>query len=322
MLILNYDIDLIYCIIEMPVMKKSINPVFTRRKFIASSAVLSGSAIMIMKPALARVFVSSQKQYTVQNIIDLILKEGHLSPIPNTVDTLKSGSADMIVTGIVTTMFATVDTIKQAIKLNANFIIAHEPTFYNHTDDPDWVKDNSVVKQKQALLKEHNITVWRFHDYIHSLQPDAVEYGTLKKLKWLPYLKPDSPTLTIPAVTLQQLVQHLKLSLGIAHLRIIGNLNQTCERLTYLPGAPGGKMQVKFAESDKPDVLIVGELSEWETAEYVRDARLMGSKMALIILGHTMSEQAGMEYFAEWLRPKLSGVNITYIKTNDAFTWL
>jgi hypothetical protein len=109
------------------------------------------------------------------------MKEGNLSPIPNTVDTIKSGSADHVVTGIVTTMFTTVDTIKQAVKLNANFIIAHEPTFYNHTDNIDWVKDNSVVKQKQALLKKHNITVWRFHDYIHSLKPDLISYGAAKK---------------------------------------------------------------------------------------------------------------------------------------------
>jgi putative NIF3 family GTP cyclohydrolase 1 type 2 len=302
-------------------MKKSTT--ITRRKFITASALSAGGlALMSMEPAFAQGLSLEQKKYTVQQVIDLIMKEGHLSPIPNTVDTLKSGSADIVVTGIVTTMFATVDVIKQAIKLNANFIIAHEPTFYNHTDNPDWVKDNSVVKQKQALLKEHNITVWRFHDYIHSLIPDAIEYGTLKKLNWLPYVKPDSPTLTIPVVTLERMVQHLKTSLGIAHLRIIGDLKQSCSRVTFLPGAPGGKMQVEFAESDKPDVLIVGELSEWETAEYIRDARLMGSKIALIILGHTMSEQAGMEYFAEWLRPKLRDVRINFVRTTDAFTWL
>jgi putative NIF3 family GTP cyclohydrolase 1 type 2 len=302
-------------------MKKPVSNSITRRKFISTSAISAGGlALTYITPTFAGSILTAQ--YTVQQVIDLIMKEGKLSPIPNTVDTLKSGSADNIVTGIVTTMFATIDVIKQAIKLNANFIIAHEPTFYNHTDNPDFVKGNSVVKQKQALLKEHNITVWRFHDYIHSLKPDAIEYGTLKKLNWLPYVKPDSPTLTIPAVTLERLVHHLKTSLGIAHLRIIGDLKQNCTRVTYLPGAPGGKMQMEFAETDKPDVLIVGELSEWETAEYIRDARLMGSKIALIILGHTMSEQMGMEYFAEWLRPKLSGVNISFVRTSDAFTWL
>jgi putative NIF3 family GTP cyclohydrolase 1 type 2 len=295
----------------------------TRRKFITNSAISAGGlALIAMKPALAHGLLTAPKQYTVQQVIDLILKEGNLSPIPDTVDTLKSGDANMIVTGIVTTMFATVDVIKQTAKLGANFIIAHEPTFYNHRDDPNWVKDNDIVKQKQALLKKHNITVWRFHDYIHSLKPDAVDYGNMKKLNWLPYFKSDSPTLTIPQTNLRALVQHIKTSLGIAHVRVIGDLKQTCSRITYLPGAPGGKMQVSFAETDKPDVLIVGELSEWETAEYIRDARLLASKISLIILGHNMSEDPGMEYFVDWLQPKLIGVKITHIKSGDPFVWM
>lgn len=295
----------------------------TRRKFIAASAISAGSiALLSMKPALANPLSSAQKKYTVKAVIELILKEGNLSPIPNTVDNLKSGDENMMVTGIVTTMFATVDVIKQSAKLGANFIIAHEPTFYNHIDDPNWVKDNAVVKQKQALLKKYGITVWRFHDYIHSLKPDAVEYGTMKKLNWLKYFKSDSPTLTIPQTNLGALVQHLKISLGITHLRIIGDLNQLCSRITYLPGAPGGKMQVDFAERDKPDVLIVGELSEWETAEYIRDSRLLGSKISLIILGHNFSEDPGMDYFVHWLQPKLSNIKVTHLKSGDPFMWL
>lgn len=302
---------------------KPANNTLSRRKFIAASAISAGGlALLSVNPAIANGLLSTQKQYTVQQVIDLIMKEGNLSPIPGTVDTLKSGSADITVTGIITTMFATVDVIKQAVKLNANFIIAHEPTFYNHTDNPDWVKDNSIVKQKQALLKKHNITVWRFHDYIHSLKPDAISYGAVKKLNWLPYFKTGETTMTIPAVTLQQLVQHFKTSLGITHLRIIGDPQQKCSRVTLLPGAWGGQRQVGFAESEKPDVLIVGELSEWETAEYIRDARLMGSNMALMILGHAVSEEPGMEYFVDWLQPKLTGVKVTHIKSGDPFTWM
>jgi putative NIF3 family GTP cyclohydrolase 1 type 2 len=303
-------------------MKKPASSIFTRRKFISTTAISAGGLVLLSNPVLASGVLSAQKQYTVQQVIDLIMKEGNLSPIPNTVDTLKSGVASQVVTGIVTTMFATVAVIEQAAKLDANFIIAHEPTFYNHTDNPEWVKDNATVKQKQALLKKHNITVWRFHDYCHSLNPDAVEYGVIKKLKWIPYFKAGSPTLTIPPVSLQQLVQHLKTSLGIAHLRVIGDLKQNCSRITLLPGAPGGKMQVGFAVSDKPDVLICGEVSEWETAEYIRDAHLLGANISLIILGHALSEEPGMEYFVDWLQPKLTGVKVTHIKSGDPFTWL
>ena len=166
------------------------------------------------------------------------------------------------------------------------------------------------------------MVIWRFHDYCHSLRPDAVSYGVAKKAGWLPYYKTGQIMLTIPAVSLQQLVQHLKTSLGIDHLRVIGNLQQRCERVALLPGAWGGQRQVSAAETEKPDVLIVGEVSEWETAEYIRDANLLGKKIALIVLGHSVSEEPGMEWMVDWLQPKLTGVKVTHVASGNPFTWV
>lgn len=292
----------------------------TRRRFL-TEATLS-AAFTFLLPETLFAATARPEAYTVQQIIDLILQEGNLKPIPDTVDTIKSGSADQTVTGVITTMFATVSVIEQAVKLKANFIIAHEPTFYNHRDDPEWVKGNEVVKKKQALLEKHQIAVWRFHDYCHSLKPDAIRYGVVKKAGWTAYYKNESPALTIPATTLGELVKHLKTRLGIQKLRVIGDLAQPCSKLAIMPGAAGGQRQVAIAEAEKPDVLIVGETPEWETAEYARDGRLSGSKMALIILGHAVSEEPGMEYFVEWLQPKVGGLKVTHIASKDPFQWI
>ncbi len=94
-------------------------------------------------------------------------------------------------------MFTTVAVIEEAVKRKANFIIAHEPTFYNHADNTEWVKDNDIVKQKQALLDRHGIAVWRFHDYCHSLKPDAIRYGVARKAGWLSYYSNDTPILNV-----------------------------------------------------------------------------------------------------------------------------
>jgi putative NIF3 family GTP cyclohydrolase 1 type 2 len=79
---------------------------------------------------------------------------------------------------------------------------------------------------------------------------------------------------------------------------------------------------VETVEKRDPDVLIVGELSEWETAEYIRDRRAQGKKTALIVLGHAVSEEPGMKYFAEWLRPKLPGVMVRHQPSGSPFTWI
>ncbi len=291
-----------------------------RRAFIAASLKAAGASALLSIPAPGMAGHAA-KSYTVQDIIDLILKEIPGAPFKQTVDTIKSGSAGQQVSGIVTTMFATVKLIEEAAKLNANFIIAHEPTFYNHLDDTHWVASNEVLKQKQALLQQHNIAVWRFHDYWHSYRPDGIYYGVLKAAGWVPYYQPGKKILQLPAASLGDIITHLKTSLGIEHLRVIGDPAQTCERIALMPGAAGGQSQITMVETEKPDLLIVGEVHEWETAEYIRDARQLGSKTALIVLGHSVSEEPGMSWLAEWLQPKLPELKITHIASENPFIW-
>ena len=303
---------------------KSLVPFTNRRKFIINTMKSAGAfALLSVNTNFNKSgFFSLQKQMTVQDIINLVLKEGNLTPINDTVDTIKCGSGSQVVTGIVTTMFPTINVIEETAKLNANFIIAHEPSFYNHRDDTQFVKNNSVLKQKQDLLEKHKITIWRFHDYCHSLKPDAISYGVVKKAGWLPYYKAGERILTVPSISLKDLVSHLKSSLNISHLRIIGDLDQPCEKIALLPGASGGQKQISTVENYKPDVLIVGEISEWETGEYMRDEKSFGGKTALIILGHSVSEEPGMEWVAEWLQPKIPDIKITHITSGDPFVWL
>jgi len=295
-------------------------PDFNRRKFIETALKATGATTLLSIPGI-NIFAAN-KEYTVQDVIDVILKEIPGAPFKQTVDTLKSGSGDQKVKGIVTTMFATVEVIKKAAALNANFIIAHEPTYYNHTDDLNWTENNNVVKEKQELLQQHGIAVWRFHDYWHAYRPDGITYGVLKKVNWLQYNKNAEISFSIPAVSLKQIVGHLKTSLGIEHVRVIGDLSASCKNIALLPGAWGGQKQISVAEKEKPDVVIVGEVHEWETAEYIRDARLLGSKTSLIVLGHSVSEEPGMEWLVDWLQPRIEGIKVTHIVSNNPFTWV
>ncbi len=295
-----------------------------RRSFIQKTGLLLGGAALLNIPAISIAQKISNKfeTYTVQNIIDLIIKEAKLSPFKDTVDNIKAGSADQIVTGIISTMFPTVAIIEEAVKLKANLIIAHEPTFYSAVDDLAKQETNAMIQKKQALLKEHGITVWRFHDYSHFMQPDMISQGVKKKMGWESYQKKGEPLIKIPAISLEKLIQSFKKNLSIQHLRAIGDLKQTCSNISLLPGAWGEQAHINAIEKNKPDVLVIGELVEWETAEYVRDARKMGSNIALIILGHSVSEEPGMELFVQWLTPKLPGLPITHIASGDPFLWI
>lgn len=296
---------------------------YQRRDFI--SDILKAAAATTLLSVSETGFAAPEtnnKDYTVQDVMDIILKEIPGAPFSQTVDTLKSGSAGQKVTGIVTTMFATVDIIKQAAKLNANFIIAHEPTFYNHTDDTNWVANNKTVQAKQALLKQHNIAVWRFHDYWHAHKPDGIVYGVLKKAGWEKFYTEQERMLTIPTSTLKTIAEHFKSSLGISHVRVIGDLSLGCTKIGLMPGAWGGQRQVNYMETNSVDALIIGETPEWEAAEYFRDTISLGNKKGLIVLGHSVSEEPGMEWLVDWLKPKVPELKVTHIASESPFQWV
>lgn len=291
----------------------------TRRSFVASAFTAITASAFYVAPITAS---SNNAPLTIAQVIELIRQSITFDASKGTVDTVKSGNPDQPVTGIVSTMFATVDVVRQAISQKANLIIAHEPTFYNHLDETEWLAEHDVYKMKMELLQKHNIVVWRFHDFWHSNKPDGVLMGVLTKLGWEKYYNAEQPKiLTLPSVTLKELISHLKMKLGINTLRFIGDISQTCRKVALLPGASGGRSHINVLHNSKPDVLICGELQEWETSEYIRDCRALGSTQALIVLGHAVSEEPGMQWLVQWLQPKVPGIPITHIPSGNPFTY-
>jgi len=262
---------------------------------------------------------SKRTSVTVGEVMDLFIKQVPGAPLPNTVDTLKTGSRETVITGMVTTMFATIDVINKAIAAKANFIIAHEPTFYNHADETDWLKGDEVYQYKKELLDKHNIAVWRNHDYVHSLAADGVREGVLAQLDWKRFDTGKGENLVFAhPVSLQTLILHLKDKLNIPMVRYIGNDLQPCQKVLLMPGASGGRSHITAIRKNKPDVLVCGEIQEWETAEYVRDARATGEQIALIVLGHIASEEPGSEWMLNWLQKNVPGVPVTHIPAGNS----
>jgi putative NIF3 family GTP cyclohydrolase 1 type 2 len=296
---------------------------YNRREFVTTVGQALGTSALLMSPATAFSAHRPAAPFTVGGVIDIILKEIPGAPFAETVDTLKSGSREQPVKGIVSTMFATIPVIEKTAALGANFIIAHEPTFYNHRDDVEWLANDDVYAFKKELLNKHGIAVWRFHDYWHTHKPDGIITGVLKKLEWSSYADAENlQVISLPSAPLKKIAEHCKKKLGIEKVRVMGDLAQDCKRVLLLPGASGGMNHISRVRQIKPDVLIVGELSEWETSEYIRDAEAMGRKVSLIVLGHAVSEEPGMEWLVSWLQPRVPGIGVTHIKAGNPFTFL
>lgn len=296
----------------------------SRRKFIANMSAIAGGQFLLSIPMVSKAanIIYPNEIYTVGDIMERFIKDIPGGHVKQTVDTLKAGTADQQVSGIVTSMFATIEVIKKTIAAGANFIIAHEPTFYNHEDDTVWLKDDAVYQYKSELLKQNKIAVWRNHDYIHRMVPDAVTTGVLSQLGWKSYSDKSLPNLIrTPTITLKDLITYLKAKLGIEQLRYIGDMHQECSKLLFEPGAAGRNMQIGGIRQFKPDVLICGEIQEWETAEYVRDARAKGETISLIVLGHIASEEAGSVFMVDWLKEKFPSIKSQFIASGPSMSF-
>jgi putative NIF3 family GTP cyclohydrolase 1 type 2 len=285
----------------------------TPKRFV--TVLLTISAFGLSLPAQ-----TTNAPLTAAEAIKRIIAATGATPPPNTVDTIKAGDPNTIVTGIATTFLDTYQVLEKAVADNKNLIVTHEPTFYNHPDDMTVLGDDAVQAQKLAYIKEHHLVVWRFHDTWHLRQPDGILEGVINEFGWKPYQSTTDPHLfTLPPTTVAELAATLRAKAGSHIMRVIGDPNMQVTQVALLPGAAGLTRQVKLLERDDVQVLVAGESAEWEGVEYARDAGAQGRHKALILLGHEVSEEAGMRYCAEWLKSVLPGVSIEYIRAGEPY---
>ena len=264
---------------------------------------------------------SSAQTLTASEAIQRIQKYYPAVPTPGTVDTVKAGDRSTPVTGIATTFLDTMDVLREASRRGANLVITHEPTFYNHLDETDFFASDPVYREKLDFIQQHHMVVFRLHDAIHTVVPDPMTAGLMQELGWQRYVDKGSPSrATIPPTKLVDLSREMASKLNARMLRVVGNPNDSITRVALLPGAAGTRKQIEILRRDDVEALIIGEVPEWETVEYVRDASAQGRLKALIMVGHEVSEEAGMEQCAEDLRTLFPKVPVIHIPAAQP-TW-
>jgi putative NIF3 family GTP cyclohydrolase 1 type 2 len=265
----------------------------------------------------------------VREVTEMVLNLNGGRKFDKTCDQLIEGDLDYPVTGVVSTFMATVDVIRQAIVLECNLIITHEPTYFTGADRLEWLKDDDVYHRKKTLIDENKLSIWRYHDHMHGGKTDLIYAGLLETIGWQKYLNKDLPTphcYNIPATTVSDLVTFFKKTMGMNVIQIVGNAETKCRRVGILVG--GGslglgqeEMPAKLMHDEQLDVIVCGEITEWTLTAYVRDAAALGLNKALIIVGHERSEGPGMNYLANRLKPLLKGIPVTFVDAGEPFMY-
>ncbi|HEY7497788.1 MAG TPA: Nif3-like dinuclear metal center hexameric protein [Vicinamibacterales bacterium] len=218
-------------------------------------------------------------------------------------DTFKFGGPDTDVTGIATTVFVTLDVIQRASAAGLNMIVPHEDTFWNDRDDTAIVSEDPLYKTKVDLMKARNIVVFRIHDHMHAQRPDFTYVGSARAIGLDPKHEtaPGSHRFVIPETTLGALAADVKRRSGARALRVVGDPRAKVSRIQLGVGYATPRVN-----SPDVDVVISGEQQEsdggFDSPAYVLDAATLGLAKGWIVLGHAISEEAGMLEMAQWIK--------------------
>jgi putative NIF3 family GTP cyclohydrolase 1 type 2 len=280
------------------------------------SAMLAGAG------AVSARLLTSQNggALTAGQVVERIQKNVGVPWRSETVDTFKAGGAATPVKGIATTMMATLDVLKRASAAGRNFVITHEPTFYNHEDKTADLTGNPVYQYKADFIEKNGMAVWRFHDHWHSHHPDGIATGMAEELAWTQNADPRNPRqFTFPGITLGELARQMQSKLKIRTMRVVGDPALRVRTVAANWGYTSQQGGIQALSRPEVDVLVGGEAREWEVVEFADDAVAAGKQKGLILLGHIVSEQAGMKHCANWLKGFISEVPVEFIPAAEPF---
>ena len=294
----------------------------SRREFVMVAGAAAAPFGLRQQPRRDTAAISAQ------DIVDRIRKNAGVEWKADTADTFKAGDPATAVTGVVTTAMATLNVLSLAVKAGANFVITCEPTFYGRADShtpprargaTSPASPDPVFSAKKDFIEKNKLVVWRFSDHWRLHRPDPFAVGLADAMGWSKFRAADDPArVSIPAVTLDALARALKRNLNArGGIRVVGDPSTKVQRIALLPGTTPIHTSLKTLPG--VDAIVAGEVREWESIEYARDAVTAGQQKGFIVLGRVLSEEPGMNVCAQWLRTLVPEVRTSWIRVGDPY---
>lgn len=257
----------------------------------------------------------------IQDLINEFKSQSVLNNI-RTCDTVKTGDPRRDVTHVGVCFMGTAEVIEKAKKLGVEFLIVHEPLYYDHWDRNR--EAQPLVQMKKKLVEESGLTIWRDHDYIHALPEDGIETGVLQKLGWTGHFEGRTMWVLDEARTAEQMAVDIREKLGCGGVRVSGRTDVPFKLVKLAEGDAGVDTWYtdKLFASGFEGVVFAGEVCEWAAPEQFRDAAHFGFNAAMIVCGHAASEEAGMELLARDLQKKHPELKVSFIPSGEVYKHL
>lgn len=295
----------------------------SRRRFVA----VTGAA------AAATMTLQCAEAPTAQALVERVRAALGGETPADSVDGFKAGDPSTPVKGIATTAMATLAVLRQAADAGANLIFSYEPTFFGRQDGPPppappegrpaffrgLDPGDPVYVAKQNFIKENGLVVYRLRDQWQAQKAPEMTAGLADALGWSRYrLAADEALYDIPAASAEQVVAAVRQKLEMrGGLRAVGDKTTQVRRVLLLPGfTTPATMWARYTQAD---LLITGEVREWENTFYAADMFTAGEKRGLVTLGRAVSEDPGMRRCAEWLKTVAGEIPTRWIPAGDLY---
>jgi putative NIF3 family GTP cyclohydrolase 1 type 2 len=183
---------------------------------------------------------------------------------------------------------------------------------------PPLVSD-PVYAGKNAFIERHKLVVFRLSQHWNRRRPDPRAQGLAAAMGWTRHqIGSDALRYDVPGITLDALATQLKKTLGTrGGIRAIGDRSITVRRIGLLPGFTSIKDSIAMLPA--VDVIITGEVQEWESATYAQDVVFAGIRKGFISIGRVVNEAAGMQVCADWLKTVVPEVPVRFISAGDPY---
>lgn len=276
---------------------------------------------------------------TAAEILERIRRNVGVDWRADTVDGVKTGDPSTLVTGVATTAMATLEVLRRAAAAGANLVVTCEPTFYGRADarrpapprgpgqgtagTPPPAADSPpadpVYDAKNVFIDEQRLVVVRLSDHWRARRPDPFVEGLADTLGWSGRGVENAPaSYDVPEVALDEFAREVKRKLGArGGIRVVGDRRSRVRRVALLPGST--PITASLAALPGADVVVAGEVREWESVEYARDAVFSGQPKGLVLVGRVVSEDPGMAGCAAWLESFVPEVPVRHISAGDPY---
>jgi putative NIF3 family GTP cyclohydrolase 1 type 2 len=297
-----------------------------------------------------------------QTVVDRMRQQCGVGWRTYEVDGFLAGQPEAEVRGIVTTYAPSLEVLHKAVAAGRNMIISLESPFWSRPaalvpggTSPTGLQEgppgyrpepapagggggggaigsaDPLYALKRDYIAANNLILYRFVENWTARQPDPALGALIKTLGWertyqpaqgAPWATRNAAFVDIAPSTLRATAQHIKRTLKIGAIRIIGDPETRVRRAAVSHGiALLVDLETYFAEPGV-DLVLMGEaIWENEGMQYVSDLVASGQKKGLILLGQGASREPGCGAMASWIRSFVSEAPVEWIPTGDP-SWM